>query len=164
MLIKVNKEMHLMLSWKMQTNPSLVSTDGVFVGVYKAALSEPAGAASPSPPVGINRCNPVIPATSCKHFLMQKGKNNKQIEIIINSRHPKCSSSGWAPCFNPTFRMRCTLLFKGGIFPNPSRRYLWRYFDHLSDHVLDVFIILRSGWCMRRLLPLSSDFIALCME
>lgn len=78
----------------MQTNPSLVSTDGVFVGVYKAALSEPAGAASPSSPAGVNRCNPVIPATSCKHFLMQKGKNNKQVEIIINTHHPKCSLSG----------------------------------------------------------------------
>lgn len=58
----------------MQTNPSLVSTDGVFVGVYKAALREAAGAASPSSPAGINKSNPVIPATSHMRFLMQKGK------------------------------------------------------------------------------------------
>lgn len=58
----------------MQTNRSLVSTDSVFVGVYKAALSEPAGAASPSSPAGISRCSPVTPATSHMHFLVQKGK------------------------------------------------------------------------------------------
>lgn len=58
----------------MQTNPSLVSTDGVFVGVYKAALSEPEEAASPYSPARINRCNPVIPATSHMHFLMPNGK------------------------------------------------------------------------------------------
>lgn len=58
----------------MQTNPSLDSTDGVFVGVYKAAFRKPAGAASSSSPVRINKCNPVIPASSHMHFLMQKEK------------------------------------------------------------------------------------------
>lgn len=80
----------------MQTNPSLDSTDGVFVGVYKAAFRKPAGAASSSSPVRINKCNPVIPATSHMHFFNAKREEViiKKVEIIIINSHPKLSKSG----------------------------------------------------------------------